>query len=319
MALPRKYNGIMEDMIMPEINRVAFSVLGFPVYWYGLLIAAGMVLGTLCASMREAKLNLKKDTAIDFLLLALPTALICARAYYIAFSWDHYAADPLSVFNFREGGLAIYGGVIGGVLAAIIYARRKKIPFGVLADLCAPSLVLGQAIGRWGNFFNQEAYGIAIVNPALQRFPLAVYIEADGLWHAATFFYESAWCFAVFASLLIFEKKRVMKRHGDLFAAYLFLYAAERVVVEGLRMDSLMLGALRASQLLSASLMLGLLVFVFLRSRRFTGKAVGFFCAAVVSLGVLIACVHLAAFPIQLAWAAMTVLSGAAFYRVATK
>ncbi|MBR3505191.1 MAG: prolipoprotein diacylglyceryl transferase [Clostridia bacterium] len=302
---------------MPEISRIAFTVLGFPIYWYGLLIAVGLVLGVLTASLREKKLGLKKDTALDFLLWALPAALICARAYYVAFTWPHYAGHPLSVFNFREGGLAIYGGVIGGILAALAYTRWKKIPFGALADLCAPALALGQAIGRWGNFFNQEAYGVAQSDPALQFFPLSVFIEADGLWHAATFFYESAWCFAVFAALLLFEKKGAFKRRGDLFAAYLYLYAAERVVVEGLRMDSLMLGALRVSQLLSAALMLGALAYILPRARRRGDRAIALFCAAALAVGALAACVHLAPLPVQLALAALSVLFGAAFYRAA--
>ena len=304
---------------MPEISRVAFTVLGFPIYWYGLLIAVGLVLGALCASSREKRLNLKKDTAIDFLLLALPVALVCARIYYVAFSWDNYAAHPLSVFNLREGGLAIYGGVIGGVLAAFIYGRWKKIPFGSLADLCAPGLALGQAVGRWGNFFNQEAYGVAISNPALCRFPLAVYIEADGLWHAATFFYESMWCFAVCAALLVLERRRIMKRRGDLFSAYLFLYAAERIVVEGLRTDSLMLGGLRVSQLLSAALMLGGLLAALLRARPVSRRAIALFRAALISLLGLVICVHRASFPISLACSALTVALGAAFYRASTK
>ena len=253
---------------MSEPSRIAFSIFGFPIYWYGLLIAVGLLLGVLCASLREKRLELKKDTTLDFMLLALPLALICARAYYVAFSWESYADHPLSILNLRQGGLAIYGGVIGGVLAGLIYAKWKKISFGALADLCAPSLALGQAIGRWGNFFNQEAYGVALENPALQRFPIAVFIEADGLWHAATFFYESAWCFLVFAALLWLEHRGVFKRHGDLFAAYLFLYGAERVLVEGLRTDSLMLGSIRVSQLLSGALMLGALLWFALRGRR---------------------------------------------------
>ena len=304
---------------MPEISRVAFRVLGFPIYWYGLLIAVGLVLGALCATLREKRLNLKKDTAVDFLLLALPMAIVCARIYYVVFEWSSYADHPLSVFNLREGGLAIYGGVIAGVLAAILYSKRKNISFGTLADLCAPGLVLGQAIGRWGNFFNQEAYGVALNNPALKRFPLAVYIQTDGLWHAATFFYESAWCFAVFAALLILEKRRFMKRRGDLFAAYLFLYAAERVVVEGLRTDSLMLGGLRVSQLLSAALMLGGLLAVLLRARPVSRRAIALFRAALISLLGLVICVHRASFPISLACSALTVALGAAFYRASTK
>ena len=308
---------VREDKDMSDSSRVAFAILGFPIYWYGLLIAAGLVLGALCASLREKRIGVKKDTAVDFLLLALPMALVFARAYYVIFAWDNYAAHPLSAFNLREGGLAIYGGVIGGVLAAALFCRRKKLPFGALADLCAPALALGQAVGRWGNFFNQEAYGVVFSNPALHRFPLSVFIEADGLWHAATFFYESVWCLAVTAALLIFERARLMKRQGDLFAAYLFLYATERVVVEGLRTDSLMLGGLRVSQLLSAALMLGVLAAIGLRARPLEKRSVALLTGAVLALAALLTGVARGTLSVQVACAGLVILLGGAFYRTA--
>ena len=297
-------------MIHP--SRVAFSLFGFPVYWYGLLIAVGLVLGVLCASMREKKLGVKKDTTLDFLLLAMPLALVGARAYYVAFTWDSYAGDPVSILNLREGGLAIYGGVIGGVLAALIFSRWKKVPFAALADLCAPALALGQAIGRWGNFFNQEAYGVALENPALQFFPAAVHIEADGLWHAATFFYESAWCLLIVIALLLAEHGGYFRRRGDLFAAYLFLYAAERTVVEGLRTDSLMLGAIRVSQLLSGALMLAVTVYILLR--RPSRRALVFFVAGAASLGLLLAAVYFGLFVAQVALALCAIVLAAGLY-----
>src|SRR5699024_7475801 len=115
-------------------------------------------------------------------LVGIPAALVCARAYYVLFSWEYYAAHPEDILNIRQGGMAIYGGVIGGVLAGYVYCRIKKLSFAVCLDLAAPALALGQAVGRWGNFLNQEAYGAAVTNPNLQFFPLAVYIEGSG-WH----------------------------------------------------------------------------------------------------------------------------------------
>ena len=293
-------------------NRVAFSILGFPVYWYGLLIAVGLVLGVLCASMREKKLGLKKDTTLDFLLLALPVAIVGARIYYVAFSWESYRSDLLSIVNLREGGLAIYGGVIGGILAAVIFSKWKKIPFFALADLCAPSLALGQAVGRWGNFFNQEAYGAVLQNEALRFFPIAVHIEADGLWHAATFFYESTWCLIIVIALLVGERKGYFRRRGDIFAAYLFLYAAERAIVEGLRADSLMLGTIRVSQLLSGALMLGVMLYILLR--RPNRRAGALFGAGVVSLLLLLLAIHAGTFAAQVPLAACVVVFGALLY-----
>ena len=167
------------------------------------------------------------------------------------FSWDNYAADPVSALYVWEGGLAIYGGIIGGLLAGFIYSRVKKLNFLTLADLAAPGFAIGQAVGRWGNFFNQEAYGRVVAAAWMKRFPVAVFIDADGLWHYATFFYESLWCLGIVIVILVLEHKNVFKRPGDTFLTYILLYAVERTLVEGLRTDSLYLGPVRVSQALS--------------------------------------------------------------------
>jgi len=253
---------------MPGINRVAFSLFGYPVYWYGALIALGMLLGVLLASLREKRYGQKKDTVLNFILIAIPTALVCARIYYVAFSWSDYAANPMEIFNVRNGGMAIYGGVIGGLISGIIYCRITKVSFSALADLCAPALALGQAIGRWGNFFNQEAYGAAVSSPDFQFFPAAVYIEAVGQWRYATFFYESVWCFLIVACLLIAEHRNFFRRRGDVFLWYAVSYAAERMVVEGMRSDSLYLGSIRISQLLSAGMLILCVVVWIIRTFR---------------------------------------------------
>ena len=308
-----KYNVFNGGYQIAMVNQVALNLFGFPIYWYGILIASAVVLGVIVASAREKRLGFKKDTTLDFLLLALPLAVICARAYYVIFAWRSYAAHPISIFNLREGGLAIYGGVIGGLLAAFLFSRYRHISFAALVDLCAPSLVLGQAIGRWGNFFNQEAYGAAVENPALRFFPAAVFIEADGLWHYATFFYESAWCFIVVAVLLLLEGRGCVRRRGDLFAMYLFLYGAERAVVEGLRTDSLMLLSLRVSQWLSILFMLGALIW-FMRGYRVTRRR-GVLCALAVLGGAALFIFMLAgAFIGQIISAALIAAAGVLLY-----
>jgi len=172
-------------------------------------------------------------------LLTVPFAIVCARIYYVVFEWEHYASNPISALYIWEGGIAIYGAVIGGVIATIIFAKWKKFSFWTLADLVAPGLVLGQAIGRWGNFFNQEAYGQLITDEAMQFFPYAVYIERYGEWHQATFFYESMACLVIFAFLLIYRAKAKKAPAGNLFLWYWVLYGIERFFVEGLRTDSL--------------------------------------------------------------------------------
>lgn len=273
---------------MFEISRSALVLFGFELHWYGLLIALGVLAAVLLACSREKRLNLERDTTLNIALIAVPTAIICARLYYVLFSWDYYAAHPQEILNIRQGGLAIYGGVIGGVLAGWIYCRVKKVSFPKGLDLAAPSLALGQAIGRWGNFFNQEAYGAAVENPALQFFPLAVHIDGSG-WHWATFFYESLWCALIVAFILIAEKKRFFRRSGDIFGAYLLLYGVERALVEGLRTDSLYLGPLRVSQLLSLMLVLAVCIVLAYRAR---GLRMGFrfmpVCSCIL-LGVVLA------------------------------
>lgn len=232
-------------------HNAAFSLFGQPVYWYGIIIGAGALLAALLARARESKLGLAKDTTLDLALIVLPLGLICARLYYVAFSWDQFRGDPAAILNIRLGGMAIYGGILGGILGGYIYAKWKKIPFLRLADLVAPGLVLAQGIGRWGNFMNQEAFGFAVTNPALQWFPVSVFIQADQTWHLAAFFYESAWCVLVAGALLIIESRGSIRRVGDVFLLYVLLYMAERTLVEGLRTDSLYLMGVRVSQWLS--------------------------------------------------------------------
>ncbi len=256
---------------MIKWTRDALLIGDLSLHYYGMLIALGVLLGVFLAMKRESRLGLAKDTTIDLALVGVPAALVGARLYYVAFSWDFYKDDLWKILSVREGGMAIYGGVLAALLAGWIFSRVRKVPFASLADLAAPSLALGQAVGRWGNFVNQEAYGYAVTDPALCRFPIAVFIEADGRWHLATFFYESAWCFLIVAFILLMERKGRLRRPGDAFLWYLLLYGAERAVVEGLRTDSLMLGPVRVSQLLAALLALGSLTALILRARRKKG------------------------------------------------
>lgn len=239
---------------MVKWGQDALYLGNFPVRYYGILIALGVLAGALVAMRREKRLGLARDTAIDLLLVCAPCALVGARLYYVAFSWDAYRDNLWKIFSVREGGMAIYGSVIFGVLAALAFARARKIPFFALADLAAPSLALGQAVGRWGNFFNQEAYGLAVTDARWQWFPAAVYIQADQSWHLATFFYESVWCLGIAVFLIVWEKRGRKKQRSEVFWWYVLLYGLERAVVEGLRTDSLMLGAVRVSQALSALL-----------------------------------------------------------------
>lgn len=254
------------------MNPVAFEIFGKPIYWYGIIISLGVLIGIYLA-MREAKrLELDSEIIIDFCLLAIPLAIIGARLYYVVFQWDVYKNNPIDAIKIWEGGLAIYGAVIGGVIAALIFTKWRKIDFWTLADIAAPSLILGQALGRWGNFFNQEAYGYAVTNPAWQWFPAAVFIERNQQWHMATFFYESMWNFIVFLFLMFYRKRK--KRHGEVFIFYLILYSCGRVVIEGLRTDSLYWGSFRVSQLLSALLIVIGIAMLVIRRRKMAYSSV---------------------------------------------
>jgi len=220
---------------------------------YGLLITLAIALAVFLCSREEKRLDLPKDISIDVALWAVPAAIIGARLYYVAFQWEMYANNPIRILYVWEGGLAIYGGVIGGALALLLLARRRKIPFAKLTDLVAPVLILGQAIGRWGNYINGEAYGYLVENPAWQFFPFAVFVQGE--WHMATFFYESIWDLMGFFVLWFMRKG--MKARGDLTLLYFTWYGAGRSLIEGLRTDSLMWGPFRVSQVLSLALCLG--------------------------------------------------------------
>ena len=263
---------------MIQFTPTGLNLFGLTIHWYGVIIAFGMALAVALACAREKRMGLPRDTALDLALLGIPAAIVCARLYYVVFSWREYAANPIRALYIWEGGMAIYGGIIGGVLAGYLYARHKGLPFLRLADLAAPSIALGQAIGRWGNFVNQEAYGVVATRPWQQHFPISVFIQADGQWHFATFFYESAWCFIIVAALLIGERRHRFRRDGEIFRAYVFLYAIERALVEGLRTDSLVMGPFRVSQLLSLAAMLACAVISLMAAKKKAAPAATLAC-----------------------------------------
>ncbi len=237
------------------MNPVAFEVFGISVRWYGILISLGMLIGTILA-LREAKrLGLDENKIIDLILFAIPSAIIGARTYYVIFNLDYYKGDILKMINIREGGLAIHGGVIAGVIVGYFFTKYHKLSFWQIADIIAPSLILGQAIGRWGNFINQEAYGTPTDLPWA--------INVNGVNVHPTFLYESIWNFCIFIFLMKYRKSK--KFNGELFYLYLVLYSTGRFFIEGLRIDSLMLGPFRVAQLLSLTL---IIVFTYLIIRK---------------------------------------------------
>lgn len=224
-------------------------VAGIP--WYSALIVAGILIAVWLGGREEKRLGLPKDTAIDLALVAVPCGIVGARLYYVAMTWETFASNPVSILYIWEGGIAIYGAIIGGTLGVVCYAWRKRLPALKLLDALIPGVLLAQAIGRWGNYFNMEAYGAAIQNPLFQFFPVGVLIPSAGgsVWHMATFFYESLWDFGGFCVLWAIRKRQ--REDGNLLLWYLLIYGSGRFIIEQLRMDSLYWGDLRVSRMLS--------------------------------------------------------------------
>ncbi|TCO79317.1 prolipoprotein diacylglyceryl transferase [Marinisporobacter balticus] len=240
------------------MDPVAFKLFGLDIRWYGILISTGIVLGAVLAIKRAKKENIHEEKVLDLLLFAIPAAIIGARAYYVIFNWNAYVGDVLSMINVRQGGLAIHGGVIGGLLVGYFFCKKNNISFKKMADICAPSIILGQAIGRWGNFINQEAHG----GPT----DLPWGIMVDGIRVHPTFLYESIWNFLIFCFLLWYDKKK--KFNGELFLLYAALYSTARFFIEGLRTDSLMLGSFRAAQLMSVGVIIAAGTIIYIGKRK---------------------------------------------------
>lgn len=238
------------------INRVAFSIGSFPVYWYGILIATGLLLAVLYAYMNADHYDVDRNKLIDCVIVGIVTSIIGARTYYVLFKWDYFSAHPGEIFDIRDGGIAIYGAIIGALVGGLIMAKIRKMKFLPVLDITLTSFLIGQAIGRWGNFFNQEAFG----TPTDNIFRM-VSENTGGVGVHPCFLYESVWCALGFLFLFIFNRK-FQKYHGQVFYLYLVWYGAERTLVEGLRTDSLYLpfqifGAdIRVSQVLSAVLVI---------------------------------------------------------------
>jgi len=226
------------------VDRVAFYIFGFPVYWYGVIIAFGFMLAVILALKDCPKFGISKDTLIDILLYATPVAIVTSRLFYVAFSWKDFKDDWKAIFDIRSGGLAIYGAIIGAFLVGYIYARVKKINIPMLFDFAAPYFPLAQAIGRWGNFVNQEAYG----TPTDLPWGMTGTNIKNGPVHP-TFLYESLWNIAVFFILIWYRKKK--RNNGEVLFLYMILYGLGRSWIELLRSDSLMIGNLRANFLLA--------------------------------------------------------------------
>lgn len=226
-----------------------FSLGPVTLHLYGLVIAVGLLLAVLYSLRRCKQFGLKQDDLLDGVLWVTPFAIICARAYYVAFTWEAYADNPISALYIWEGGIAIYGGVLGAVLGIAILCKVKKLKFAAVMDLVLLGFLIGQSMGRWGNFFNREAFGA----PTDSFLRMGLFNSATGQWeyYHPTFLYESVWNLAGLVLLHFWSKKR--RYDGQIALGYAAWYGLGRTWIEGLRMDSLYWGDFRVSQVLAAA------------------------------------------------------------------
>lgn len=244
-------------MVAP--NPVFLTIGSIKIMWYGFLIGIGFLSAFLIAYKVAPKHDISRDFILDVVIVSLPSAIIGARLYYVIFSWESYKNNLSEIFNIRGGGLAVHGGLILCFIAGYILCRRKKTDFLKVADLCASVIPLGQAIGRWGNFFNEEAHGGPTSLPWAQII--------NGVGYHPTFLYESIWCMGLSVFLItLYSKGKAFK--GQILSLYMILYSFERFFVEGLRTDSLMIGPLRQAQVISLFFFLsGLALYIFSSKR----------------------------------------------------
>lgn len=258
----------MDIITFPEFNvylkisKIAFRIGNIKIYWYAIFIALSFTIGIIGIKKECKKYEIDYEKVLELIIIIIPISMIFARLYYVIFNLDYYLNNPLEIINIRNGGLAIYGGIIGAVITIGIYSKIKKMNILNIFDICVPYLVLGQAIGRWGNFFNKEAHGIETNN--IFRMGIVengIYMEVH-----PTFLYESICDFILFLILINFRKHK--KYDGQLTLIYLLGYSSVRFIIEGLRTDSLMFGNIRISQLISVLIFIVSLIILLYKKYR---------------------------------------------------
>ena len=265
------------------------SVFDFDIAYYGIAIGIGMLLGIMIASWQAKRIGINPEHVMDVAMYGIVFGIIGARAYYVAFSWEMYKGDLKSILNLRQGGLAIYGGVIAAIITVIVFAKIKKLSAPQLFDTVGVGLVTGQAIGRWGNFFNREAFGEYTDNLLAMRLPIDAVrksdvtelmreniVTMDGIDFIQvhpTYLYESLWCVMVLVIMVLFTKHR--KFDGEVFLVYLLGYGVGRFWIEGLRTDQLLLPGIElpVSQLLAGALVVVSLVTIVMKRIKIKNRA----------------------------------------------
>lgn len=265
------------NVLLSVIDPVAISIGPIKIYWYGIIIALAMLIGISLATKEAQKLGLEEDTMVDMALWAIPIGFIGARLYYVLFKWDYYIQNPSEIIAIWNGGIAIYGGLIAGGLAVYWFARRKKMTLTLLLDILAPSALLAQSIGRWGNFINQEAHGGPVTRQFLENLYLPEFIinqmNINGTYYHPTFLYESLWSLLGFILLIILRNQKGLLRRGEVALSYVIWYSFGRFFIEGMRTDSLWIGdIMRVSQMLSLVLFISAIILLVYRRRDYPSK-----------------------------------------------
>ena len=237
------------------IDPIAIKIGPLSVRWYAICIVVGLVLAVYLSMKEAPKRKMKSDDVLDFILLAFPIAILGARLYYVIFQWSYYSKNPGEILAVWNGGIAIYGGLIAGALVLWFFARHRFIEPLDFLDIAAPSVMIAQSIGRWGNFVNQEAYGTVVKNLNYLPSFIQKQMYIDGQYRQPTFLYESLWNLAGFILIFYLRKKSNFLKRGDITGFYLIWYGFGRFIIEGMRTDSLMFAGLRVSQWLSGLLM----------------------------------------------------------------
>jgi len=251
------------------MNPVALQLGPISIRWYAICIVSGLILAVYLSMKEAPRKKINPDDIIDFILIAFPLAILGARLYYVIFEWGYYSQHLGEIFAIWNGGIAIYGGLLTGALVLYLFSRRRLIEPIDFLDIAAPSVMIAQSIGRWGNFFNQEAYGAAV--KSLNYLPSFIrdQMYIDGSYRQPTFLYESIWNLLGFLLILILRRKPQFLRQGEVTAFYLIWYGFGRMIIEGMRTDSLMFAGLRVSQWLSMILILvGLAIILYQRRKK---------------------------------------------------
>lgn len=250
------------------MNRVFISLFGFNIYWYAVLILIAMIIGIYLVNKEANKVGISSNFTNDLVFYTIPIAIIGARIYYVIFNFKVYKNDLLSIFKIWNGGLAIYGGIIAGIIFIYFYCKKHSKNVLKVLDVFAPSVILGQAIGRWGNFINGEAYGRQVTLEFLQKLNLPNFIidgmHINGMYYEPTFLYESLWCVLGFIVLMIIRYKCKNIKIGTITSVYFIWYGIERFFVEKLRSDSLFIGDYRISVIVSVIIILVGIVILFI-------------------------------------------------------